>query len=619
MASRRPRRGCGCLLAPLLLILFGAAILWRHVDREVAGALPIEGAARAAMTWDPGFRPAPVQGAFNGHGFLAPGANATMHGDGGQSDTHLTAGPFGPGWEVRTRRSGNGMPRQCSTFVHRSDGKVVAMCGGLSGFRMVLLDPESLTALATFDLPIRPSAFEAVVRRDRSIMMNDSSGGAYLFLDNQDRVVFANSRWVVQRLAARQRGNVWTFEIDGEWDLKPHVPHDCLNWDTWFPSGECDKVTTVISDAAGRLWWTTRNGRLGTLDPATGKVAIVPLGEEIQNALAVDDHAVYVLTDHAQYAFEARADGKPLQLWRTAYDRGSARKVGSINQGSGTTPTLLGRDWITFTDNADGRINVVVLRRADGGAVCKVPVFAEGASATDNSMIAWGRSIVLENNAGYTNAHQHRDWAAVRGGVVRIDLRGDGQGCNTVWESPLVSPSVVPKLAALSGIAWFHSFTMAGASQDWVLVGLDITNGREVARVPTGRGKAFDNNWSSISIAPDGTLYLGTTQGLVQVRRKPADSGQRKQLPPFAVSTDPVQKLASSLARNATAAAISAGSARRPSGIAASIDAIHSGGMLCITGVLVGPGATALTLIRRGASSRESWRTRPMIAAFEAQ
>jgi len=526
MPLRKTPRGCGCLVAPLILLAFAAAILWRNVDREVVEAMPIPGAANHAMAWDQGFSPMPVEGVFNTHRFIAPGANATMHGDGGQSDVHPVAGPFGPGWEVRTRRSGNGMPRQCATFVHRSDGKVVAMCGGLSGFRMVLIDPASLSMLASFDLPVRPSAFESLVRRDPGIMMNDSSGGAYLFLDGQDRVVFADSRWVVQRLAARQEGRNWRFVVDGEWDLKPHVPHDCLYWDNWFPSGECDKVTTVIPDANGLYWWTTRKGRLGTLDTRSGRVAVLRLGEEIQNALAVDDRAVYVLTDHAQYAFTAGADGKPRQLWRTTYDRGSTRKVGSINQGSGTTPTLLGHRLITFADNADGRINVVVLDRADGRELCKVPVFDDGASATDNSMIGWGRSIVLENNAGYANAPQQQDWDAVRGGVVRIDLRADASGCDTVWTSSLKSPSVVPKLAARSGIAWFYSFSPARDSagkptQDWALVGLDFRTGREVARMPTGQGRHFDNNWSSISLAPDGTLYIGTTQGLVQVRRKP--------------------------------------------------------------------------------------------------
>ena len=56
---------------------------------------------------------------------------------------------------------------------------------------------------------------------------------------------------------------------------------------------------------------------------------------EIQNALAMDSRAVYVLSDHAQYAFTADANGRPMQLWRAAYDRGTERKIGSINQGSG--------------------------------------------------------------------------------------------------------------------------------------------------------------------------------------------------------------------------------------------------------------------------------------------
>lgn len=505
--------------------LFGSASAWwLNVNRELAEALPIAGQSGVKVSWDAGFRPQPVKGMLDPNPFLAKDTNGTMHGDGGQSDTHLTAGPFGNNLQVRTRASGNGLPRQCSTFVHRSDGKTVMMCGGLAGFRMVLLDPDTLAALATYDLPIRPSSFEAAIKRDPSIMMSDSSGGAYLFLDNRDRLVFADSRWVVQRLSASEVSGTWQFTVDGEWDLKPHVPHDCFNWNNWFPSGECDKVTTVMPDHHGLYWWTTRNGRLGTLDPETGKVAVIQLGgEEIQNALAMDSRAVFVLSDHAQYAFAANAAGQPVQLWRSPYDRGSGRKIGSINQGSGTTPTLLGQKWITFADNADGRINIVVLNRADGGAVCKVPVFDFDASATDNSMIGWGRSIIMENNAGYISAHEQRDWGAVRGGVVRVDLRADGSGCDTVWTSPLKVPSVVAKLSAASGIAYFYSFEPVTdadgkASQAWSIVGLDYRTGREVIRIPTGTGRAFDNNWASMSIAPDGTFYAGVTGGVVQVR-----------------------------------------------------------------------------------------------------
>jgi hypothetical protein len=524
--QRKNKLGCGCLIAPLILGLFAVMIWWPYANRELTEPLPIPDTLGKTVSLAADFVPQPVAGTFSGNPNLAAAANGTMHGDGGQSDTHPAAGPFGPDLDLRSRRSGNGMPRQCSTFLHRSDGKLVMMCGGLAGFRMVLLDPDNLQALAYYDLPIRPSSFQALVKRDMGIMMSDSSGGAYMFLDNRDRLVFANSRQVVQRLEARQSGGGWQWAVEREWDLKPYVPHDCMNWDNWFPKGECDMVTTVMPDHAGRYWWTTRYGRVGTLDPDSGQVKVLRLeGEEIQNALAMDDKAVFVLSDHAQYAFVAGPDGSPRQLWRTPYDRGSGRKVGSINQGSGTTPTLLGKDWITFADNADGLINIVVLRRIDGSPVCKVPVFRQGASATDNSMIGWGNSIVLENNAGFTSAHQQKDWNAVTGGIVRLDVRSDESGCDVVWTSPLKVPSVVPKLTAGNGIAWFYA--LAGTSDEggkavpeWALVGLDFRTGREVIRIPTGRGKGWDNNWASLSIGPDGSLYGGTTQGMFQVRKR---------------------------------------------------------------------------------------------------
>ncbi|MBP6581380.1 MAG: hypothetical protein KA199_07585, partial [Sphingorhabdus sp.] len=166
-----------------------------------------------------------------------------------------------------------------------------------------------------------------------------------------------------------------------------------------------------------------------------------------------------------------------------------------------------------------------VLQRSDGSRICAVPVFRDGASATDNSMIGWGRSIILENNAGFKSAHEQKDWNAIAGGVVRVDVRADESGCDTIWNAPLKSPSVVPKLSAASGIAYFYSFDLARDAdgkqvQDWSIVGLDFRTGRQVIKIPTGRGRPFDNNWASMSIAPNGDFYAGMTGGLVQVRRK---------------------------------------------------------------------------------------------------
>lgn len=108
---------------------------------------------------------------------------------------------------------------------------------------------------------------------------------------------------------------------------------------------------------------------------------------------------------------------------------------------------------------------------------------------------------------------------------MRVDVRTDESGCDTVWTSPLKVPSVVPKLSAANGIVYFYSFdritdSQGRPDQDWSIVGLDFMSGRQVIKIPTGRGKAFDNNWASMSIAPNGDFYAGMLGGLVQVRRR---------------------------------------------------------------------------------------------------
>src|SRR4029434_11295114 len=82
------------------------------------------------------------------------------------------------------------------------------------------------------------------------------------------------------------------------------------------------------------------------------------------------------------------------------------RKPSQVDAGSGTTPTILPGGLVAITDNADP-MNVVVYRTARhlprrlSRVVCEVPVFRKGASATENSLLGSGRSLIVENNYGY--------------------------------------------------------------------------------------------------------------------------------------------------------------------------------------------------------------------------
>ncbi|PRH80533.1 hypothetical protein C6N75_03760 [Streptomyces solincola] len=462
------------------------------------------------------------------HPYLAPNGRSGMHADAAGSATYPWNGPLGRSPQVRSEAMA-ALGGECANVTFDRAGRIVTVCGTFQGFLVKLLDPRTLATLAEHRLPQRPSTVEAISRLDFSRIFKDTSGGAYSYLDDQDRLVLADSRQHVVRLKHEQAADgSWHFTVDADWDLTGHVPHDCTTWTNLRPTGDCDPVTSVMPDWQGRIWWVTRQGRVGTLDPADGTVRSVRLaGEEIQNSFSVDRDGVSIVSDHALYSFTARADGTPEVVWREVYDRGTGAKPGSVNQGSGTTPDLFGADgkrYVAITDNADDRMHVLVYRRdaglpAGGRLVCEVPVFGSGASTTDNSLISSGNSLVVENNYGYEDVTSLTFGRSVPGGVARVDVRPDGSGCDTVWESAVRSPSTVPKLSTANGLLYFYAKDPHPLGIDaWYLTAVDFRTGKERWRKLTGTGPLYDNNWAPITLGPDGTAYVGVFNGLLAVR-----------------------------------------------------------------------------------------------------
>ena len=316
----------------------------------------------------------------------------------------------------------------------------------------------------------------------------------------------------------------WSFVRTDDWDLSRYLPHDCTTYTNPLPQGSCDPITGVLPDWHGLLWWITRYGRVGTLDPSTGHVHIRYLrGEQIENSHAVSQDGVAVVSDHAMYMFRASRTGAPTVVWRTSYDRGTARKVGQINQGSGTTPTFLGRGMVAITDNADARMHVLVYRtaaalpRGQRRLVCSVPVFGTGRSATENSLVGWGDGLVVENNFGYLNPTTRVTGGTQPGGVTKVVV--SAHGCHVAWSSPVLSPSVVPKLSRANGMLYLYSpQPVAPGVDEWRLTVLDWRTGHTVAAIPTGRGPEYDNAWAPITLGPGGTAYISCFGGLLAVR-----------------------------------------------------------------------------------------------------
>jgi hypothetical protein len=218
------------------------------------------------------------------------------------------------------------------------------------------------------------------------------------------------------------------------------------------------------------------------------------------------------------YRFDAGPSGV-VATWREPYDNIGVKKPGQTEVGSGTTPTVMGREYVAITDNADP-MNVLVYRRAASVAgprlVCKQPVFAKGASDTDQSLIATPTSIVVSNNYGYSITAVEQGGTTTPG-IERVDL--DAKGCHRTWHSDEISPSSVNKLSLANGLVYAYTKDPQRDNSDgWYLTAIDFASGRTAFKVLAGEGLGFNNNYAPVTLGPDGTAYVGVLGGLVALR-----------------------------------------------------------------------------------------------------
>lgn len=423
---------------------------------------------------------------------LAAGEWATIHNDAWMTDSYSGVRlPDPASAEVVSFFAGG----DCASLLWNDRGEVVAVCVSPTEVRAYVLDPRTLEPSVERRLAARPLAADA---------LTNFSGGGYAVLDAGQRLVTPLPGGIVARFDGRDLAPVDEFDVT-----------------TALQSGE--GITSVIPDWSGALWFVGREGTVGVLDPATGNAQSLVTGPgeapvDIENSFAViEGGGAYVVTGAELLRLDIDA-GAPVVTWRVPYDRGVRLKPGQTSRASGTTPTVFGDDgrYVAITDNAEPRMNVVVVDTASGDPVvhCTVPVFGDGESATDNSLIALGESLIVENNYGYTVT-------AVTGGhtttagLTRIDV--DDAGCTVAWESTDVTiPSLVSKGVLADGAVLTYTKPASFLGTDaWWFTAVDAQTGEVRWRRLAGIGPMLNNHYAAGYVGPDGSVYVGTISGVV--------------------------------------------------------------------------------------------------------
>ena len=482
---RAVRRALATVLACSALAPATAAAVPIPEGDRTEGLVEYEG---APATPDPVAAPLPPR-----HPHMAPNERSNLHVDAFQTDTNVLTGPLGRDMSVVSTF----YSADCASVTFDSRGRIVTVCVGLSGPTLKLLDPNTLAEIDSFELPARQPG------PPEGNPFQDFAGGGYFYLDHQDRAIIPTTTRHLLVVRAGESG----FTQEADYNLTSEVP-----------SG--DKIISALPDWSGLVWFASTRGVVGTLDLPSGRIKSHDTNEANGNSFAVDDEgAVYNITDAALYRFAAEPDGTPRVVWRDVYENIGEQKPGQAQKGSGTTPTVMDGALVAITDNADP-MNVVVYRKHTGQVICKQPVFEKGASATDNSLIAAERSLVVENNYGYTGPTSTEDERTTSPGVERVEINARGTGCRKVWRSEETSPTVVPKLSLGNGLVYVYTNppNQPNGGDGWYLTAIDFRNGRTVFRKLAGEGLGFNNNYAPVTIGPDGTAYVGTLGGLVALR-----------------------------------------------------------------------------------------------------
>ena len=478
----------------------------------LAGALPTQ--AAAAPIADSG---TPSLPAFSGaaasaqkigdpanppqNPYMARDPNSNIHNDTWMTDAYRRAGPLG----ISLAPTSEAKPASlCGSLAFDSRGRIVSVCPSLAAPPTArIIDPDTLATIAEYVLPTAPNP-------PNTPEYQNFTGGGYFFLDHKDRLWVPTKTDHVYVLGQTDDGQA--FELVRDYDL------------TSVLDESSERITSALPDFDGLIWFVSkRNGKVGTLDRKTGELKVKKLGEEIENSFAIGEDGVYIVSDKRMYRFAANANGKPRIVWKKRYPNSGVVKPSQVNAGSGTTPTLMDNGYVAITDNADP-MNVVVYRRERKlhGAkreVCRQPVFEPGASATENSLITAGRSLIVENNYGYQDPFGPDSGTVTEPGVARVDVNKRGTGCKLRWTNDEVrAPSVVPKLSTKTGLIYLYTRPPDPAAQGYYWTAVDWGSGQTAWTQYAGSGLTFNNNYAGLALGPDGTAYLGVIGGVIALR-----------------------------------------------------------------------------------------------------
>ncbi len=555
------------------------------------------------------------------HPILSNRYAGTMHEDSFATDVSHFPGPIPANAKVgyfHVLEKGKHLSGMAPLYTFLDDQTVVTISFGRDAATLIVIDISSPPprVLDSVKIPGRGNKMREVAgTKGRIAVFRDTSGGAYSYLASNGDVYVPGANDAIVRIPIRNRRVVRDEMV--YLNLGIAVEKGTIVEEILDKKPKDNKLTAIMPDADGRVWFTSKYGVVGVIDTLGEKTedgcpriyataiqlfaaedkirqlfAPLPEGseeffadaakaleeqdidqypeirkrfrelflgeksgfaEQIQNSFSVGPDGVYIVSNMALYKLRFNADSKKIELdtsWKPTYSQGDLvydndRKIkpGHLNDGSGTTPTLIGDRFVAIVDNGPEYVHLNVFRQNDGTLVSKLPLFGAGKGAVENSVVAYKDHLIVGNTYGYVDPFKENPTA---GGIMRFDFDHEAGEYKVVEGWPAAGhidgKTATPKLSTPRGLIYVYQREeeLTQGHHDWVLTAIDFRTGwrvfsikgyfnkgefddnvtRIVERAALGKGnydrKVFNNIWGTFTFGPDNTVYLGAYRGFLR-------------------------------------------------------------------------------------------------------
>ena len=556
------------------------------------------------------------------HPYMKEGLPSAMHEDSYASDISNLQGPVPENAVVQyfqVKEKGGEFSGMCPSFAFVDEYTMVTLSFGRKNTTLLLVDISGkIKVLDAIKIPGRGNkAMELASKKARMALFRNTSGGAYFFLTKDDEVIIPGPEYSIFYIPVENKKFVRNRAVS--FDILEEIEKGDLLVEGLSDKEGRNKLTAVMPDAQGNIWYTSKMGVIGVIDlkgfkkgdfkekglcPKTYSFYIGEFGllkkiehffgkkyesledvafyregmsdveyrkefrkffmmdpetrEEIQNSFSIGPDGVYIVSNIALYKFRFNDEKKVIEMdanWQKTfnetgdliYPNDGTQKKGQLNDGSGTTPTLMDDRFVIIADNDARQINVNIYAQKDGHLVGRHSVFAKDSSACENSIVAYKNSLFIGNTSNYIDPFDSND---TPGGIDRFDY--DEQtgkfASKENWPVEHIdAKTATPKMSTETGVIYVYNREEESddGHPDWQLTAIDYETGRKVfyLRPEFEKGefndnisflmkwfslglknydqKVFNNIWATYTFGPNNSIFIGAYRGFLKFSSDP--------------------------------------------------------------------------------------------------